>query len=145
MQMWSFSLETQKKTKVCVFYWDTLYMYTGWYWHYLLITSYSHVDEAILYHSLFHHSVDPPLDGARFLLQHPFSGTLCHWTSSHHPLWLFFVNALKHFYFVNRFLTFYCSFTVHAFVVSVIVFIWATLNNLRPLRSVNLVRRLVDV
>jgi len=35
----------------------------------------------------------------------------------------FFVNGLKHFYFVNRFLTFYCSFTVHAFVVSVIVFI----------------------
>ena len=73
---------------------------------------------------------DPPLDGARFLLQHPFSETLCHWTSSHHPLWLFFVNGWKHFYFVNRFLTFYCSFTVHAFVVSVIVFIWATLKNL---------------
>ena len=63
-------------------------------------------------------------------LQHPFSVTLCHWTSSHHPLWLFFVNALKQFYFVNRFLTFYCSFTVHAFVVSVIVSIWATLKNL---------------
>ena len=49
---------------------------------------------------------------------------------THHPLWLFFVNALKHFYFVNRFLTFYCSFTVHAFVVSVIVSFWATLKNL---------------
>ena len=81
-------------------------------------------------HSLFRHSVDPPLDGARFLLQHPFFGTLCHWTSSHHPLWLFFVNALIHFYFVNRHLIFYCSFTVHAFVVSVIVSIWATVKNL---------------
>jgi len=27
-----------------------------------------------------------PLVGARFLLQHPSSGTPCHWTSSHHPL-----------------------------------------------------------
>ena len=60
----------------------------------------------------------------------PGSRTLCHWTSSHHPLWLFFVNGLKHFYFVNRFLTFYCSFTVYASVVSVIVSIWATLKNL---------------
>ena len=40
------------------------------------------------------------------------------------------VNGLKHFYFVNIFHTFYCSFTVHAFVVSVIVSIWATLKNL---------------
>ena len=31
------------------------------------------------------------------------------------------VNGLKLFYFVNRYPTFYCSYSVHAFVVSVIV------------------------
>jgi len=37
-------------------------------------------------HSMFRHFVVLLLVGARFLLQHPSSGTLCHWTFSHQPL-----------------------------------------------------------
>ena len=56
-------------------------------------------------------------NGARFLLQHPFSGTPCHWTFSHCPLYPFSINGSRHFFSVNLSPVFYHDifvFTIHA-------------------------------
>ena len=82
-------------------------------------------------YSMFCLSVGLLSDSARFLLQHPFSGTPCHWTFSHHPLYPFFVNSSRHFFSVNlpqHFTVTFCFHRTRSRGLSNSFTIWATLK-----------------
>jgi len=72
-------------------------------------------------------SVGPLSDSARFLSQHPFSGTPYHWTFSDRPLYQFSISGSTHFFSGNLSPVFYCNicaFTVYSLVDSVIVLLF---------------------